>query len=273
MTIDGRALAAELLLSVRARAARLPQPPVVAAIAANETPATASYLAIKKKRAADAGCALLVRAFEDTVTTEALREAVREETADAVLVQLPLPAHVDARAVCDAIPKDKDADVLSAAARAAFTAGAADALLPPVVSAVEKILAHANVPVAGRRAVVVGKGFLVGAPVALWLAAQGASVHALDEHSPSFREELLAADIIVSGAGVPRLITEDMVREGVVLVDAGTADFGGTIAGDTDPLCAKKAAVYTPVPGGVGPLAVSCLFENAVFLAERKVSF
>lgn len=272
MNVDGRALAAQLLESVRARASHLPHPPVVAAIVANETPATASYLAIKKKRAADAGCVLVVRDFKSTVTTEALVEALRAETADAVLVQLPLPKEVDTRAVCDAIPKEKDADVLSSAARTDFANGDT-MLLPPVVSAVQKILAYANVPVAGRRAAVVGKGFLVGEPVALWLTEQGAEVRSLDEHSQSFQAELLAADIIVSGAGVPHLITEDLVREGVVLIDAGTSDLGGAIAGDIDPVCAKKASVYTPVPGGVGPLAVSCLFENAVFLAERKVSF
>lgn len=272
MIVDGRQLAKEVLESAHERAARLAAPPTVQVFVANETAATKSYLSIKKRRAAEAGCTLSVEHFPETVTTEELCAAVRAASADAVLVQLPLPSALDTERVCNAIPVEKDADVLSALSRSVFSAGAAGALLPPVVSAVEKILAQALVTVRGARVVVVGEGFLVGKPVAAWLRQEGALVRVATNKTNNLAEMLRSADIVVSGAGVPNLLTPDALKDGVVLIDAGTAESSGKIVGDARPDCAEKAAVFTPVPGGVGPLAVACLFENAVLLAERKAA-
>jgi methylenetetrahydrofolate dehydrogenase (NADP+) / methenyltetrahydrofolate cyclohydrolase len=139
------------------------------------------------------------------------------------------------------------------------------------VGAVQKILAYGNVVVAGKRAVVVGAGFLVGEPVAIWLAQQGAEVEVFTVESKP--EDLVAAlgtaDIVVSGAGSPHLIKQGMLKDGVVLIDAGTSESSGQIVGDADPACAAKCSLFTPVPGGIGPVAVACLFENTVTLAER----
>ena len=260
MSLDGRAMARELLEETRVRAARLPHAPRVVAIVSNETAATKSYLAIKGARAADAGCT-----FETRPIDAAWHDA------DAVIVQLPLAAGIDQKEICDRIPLSKDADVLSNAARAAFDEGQSGALLPPVVRAVEKILSAANVSAAGKRAVVVGAGFLVGAPVANWLRRQGATVTVLTSESQDL-SALGEAEIIVSGAGSPSFIKPEMIPQGVVLIDAGTSESGGAVVGDADPACAQKCAVFTPVPGGVGPLAVACLFENVIALAERTMN-
>ncbi len=269
MIVDGRQLAREVLERARERAVRLAAPPVVQAFVANETAATRSYLSIKKRRASEAGCALVVEHFPETVTTEELCVAVRAAYADAVLVQLPLPATLDTQRICNAISLGKDADVLSAPARDLFSKGEVGALLPPVVSAVEKILAHALVTVQGAAVVVVGEGFLVGKPVAEWFRQKGARVQVATRETNNLSEMLRSAEIVVSGAGVPNLITSDFLKDGVVLIDAGTAESSGKVVGDASPDCAEKAAVFTPVPGGMGPLAVACLFENAVLLAER----
>jgi len=272
MNVDGRRMAEEVLARTRERAAKLPHPPRVLVIAANETAATKSYLAIKKARAADAGCVLDELHFDaHTATTEELRTAVLIADADAVVVQLPLAERMDARIICDAIPLEKDADVLSTVARAKFEADAYDALIPPVASTVEKILAFGNVDPEGKKAVVIGAGSLVGKPCAAWLSHAGADVSHLtltEGHTDMLRE----ADIIVSGAGSPHFIKPEMLKQGAVLIDAGTSESDGALAGDAAPACADKCSIFTPVPSGVGPLAVACLFENAVMLAERATN-
>jgi methylenetetrahydrofolate dehydrogenase (NADP+)/methenyltetrahydrofolate cyclohydrolase len=269
MRIDGKAIAAEVLARAKARAAKLAHPPTVAAIVANETPATRSYLSIKGKRAEDAGTVLVLKRFPEGATTEELRAAASASKAEALIVQLPLSPGADARVVCDAIPVEKDADVLSAEARAAFMRGDVDALLPPVVGAVAEILARAHLDPEGKKAVVVGTGYLVGMPSAAWLAQNGARVMTVNQRSGDLTAALADADIIVTGAGSPGIVKPEMLRQGVVLIDAGTSESGGVTVGDADPACEAKCAVFTPVPGGVGPIAVAKLFENAVILAER----
>lgn len=259
MIIDGRALAQEVLVRAREHAGYLPHVPrVVAYVAQEPTPATRSYLNIKKRSAEAAGCV-----FEETSDRAALTNA------DAAIVQLPVGP--EDMAMLDMLPVEKDADVLSAVARAKFARGGADTLLPPVVGAIAEIFKKYAVDPEGKRAVVIGAGFLVGGPAATWLARQGAvvTVRTITDSTEEMSAALRAADIIVSGAGAPHLIKPEMLKEGVVFIDAGTSELGGRIAGDADPACAEVCSLFTPVPGGVGPLVVAKLFENAVTLTER----
>lgn len=277
MIIDGRALAKEILARAKARADKLARPPLVVALVAGETPATKSYLAIKTKRAADAGCVLEIQHIQSSPRsweTADMLIAMMESDADAIIVQLPLPEGVDARTVCDAIPLEKDADVLSSLARAQFEMMdiVSPSLLPPVVGAVREIFVQNNVDARGKRAVVIGDGWLVGNPCAKWLVQQGAEVTVLTSKSDNLTASLRDADIIVSGAGSPHLIKPETLKQDVVLIDAGTSESGGTLAGDADPACADVCSIFTPVPGGVGPLSVACLFDNVVILAEQKNS-
>lgn len=265
MIIDGRKLAAETLARAKARAEKLPHPPRVLALVANETPATKSYLAIKKARAAGAGCIFGAKSINKLLRPSEIVDMAKD--ADAIIVQLPLSEGMNQKEILDAIPVKKDADVLSRNTREKFERGDADALLPPVVGAVRTILEFGNVKIAGKKVVIIGAGFLVGAPVASWLAQQGAKVITITNKSGDLIAVLRAADIIVSGAGSPHLIKPEMLKQGVILIDAGTSESGDAIAGDADPACAEKCSIFTPVPGGVGPLAVACLFENVVTLA------
>lgn len=277
MIVDGRALAKEILAQVKARADALSRTPHVTVLVTSETPATKSYLSIKRRRAIDAGCVLDIVRLPEDASTAALRAAVlavaqraleNPVAESAIIVQLPLPVTVETKEVCDAIPLAKDADVLSSAARAAFI-DTKDALLPPVVGAIRKVFAFGKVEIAGKRVVVLGAGFLVGAPVAQWLRGQGAEVEVLTKESVNSVALLGTADIVISGAGSPHFITPDLLKEGVVLIDAGTSESGGIIVGDADPTCAQKCSLFTPVPGGIGPIAVATLFENVVTLAEK----
>jgi len=259
MIIDGREMAKEIRARAFARAEKLARPPLVVALVALDTPATRSYLAIKTKKAEEAGCIFETRPL-----------GADYDDADSVIVQLPVPVGMNQKEVCDAIPVPKDADVLSSAARTKFERGDADALLPPVVMAVREIFIQNGVETKRKKAVVIGSGFLVGAPAATWLKQQGAKVSIMTSKSGDLTTSLRDADIIISGAGSPHLIKPEMLKEGVVLIDAGTSESGGTIAGDADPACADKCSLFTPVPGGVGPVSVACLFENVVTLTERS---
>ena len=261
MIIDGQTLAREMLARTKVRAQMLARPPLVVALTASDTPATRSYLAVKTKRAADAGCIFETRALGASFSD-----------ADSVIVQLPVPAGVNQKEVCDSIPIEKDADVLSTAARKKFEKRETDALLPPVAAAIHEIFMHNEINPKDKKTVVIGDGWLVGKPAATWLRNQGAKVLVLTSESGGLAAALRVADIVVSGAGSPHFIKPEMLRQGVVLIDAGTSESNGTIAGDADPACVEKCSLFTPVPGGVGPLAVACLFSNAVTLAERENS-
>lgn len=267
MIVDGRKIAAAILADVRERVAG--RTPVVRAIVMQPTAATESYLRIKSAKAAEAGMRLELVCMSDTATTGDVCREVVKPGADALIVQLPLPEHIDEKRVLDAIPITLDADVLSTAAYGHFEKGEPGALLPPVAAAVAEILARASVLVRGARVAVVGQGRLVGLPVSVWLAHEGTHVETLTEDSfEEKRHFLKEADIVISGAGSPGLITPSMVREGAALIDAGTSESGGAIVGDFDPACAEVASVFTPVPGGLGPVAVACLFKNAATLLK-----
>jgi methylenetetrahydrofolate dehydrogenase (NADP+)/methenyltetrahydrofolate cyclohydrolase len=271
MIIDGRTIAQDILMRVKEQVALLPEVPTVHAIVIDPQPATKSYLRIKGQQAVDAGMTLTVEELPLSVTANDVITAILQSSAQAIILQLPLPPHIDTTLVLDAIPTEKDADVLSSNARALFIHNEKQALLPPVVFAVRRILYDANVVIEGKSAVVIGSGWLVGNPVAAWLRNQGAEVTNITRESGDF-SLLKTADIIVSGAGSPHLVTPNMITSGVVLIDAGTSDSNGSLMGDIDPACAELASVFTPVPGGVGPIAVACLFENVLLLANKHTT-
>jgi methylenetetrahydrofolate dehydrogenase (NADP+)/methenyltetrahydrofolate cyclohydrolase len=270
MIVNGKQIADEILAATKTDIASLGRVPVVRAVTVSPNAATESYLRIKAARAADAGMTLDVIRLPDTATTDDLVAAVRNEGADAVIVQLPLPASIDTSAALNAIPQEKDADVLSVAARDAYDARTSDAIFPPVAEAVKEICARTGFNPDGKRAVVIGLGWLVGAPVVRWLSFSGAEVTVLTREETDLSSRLILADIIVAGAGQAHLVKPDMIKRGVVLIDAGTSESDGSLAGDADPACAEKASVFTPVPGGVGPIAVACLFRNVARLLTKR---
>lgn len=267
MIVDGRAIASEILKDVRAKGTRSA---VVRAVVVMPSPATESYLAIKEARAEEAGMHLEVVRLPESATNTDVIEAIEKPGADAVIVQLPLPEHLDSKMILDKIPVGLDADVLSALAYSRFKADEDNALLPPVVASIAEVLERSKVFVAGKGVTVVGQGRLVGMPAAAWLVNQGAEVRIVtrEEGDLSSLEE---ADVIITGAGSPALIQPHHIQDGVVLIDAGTSESGGALVGDADPACAAKAAVFTPVPGGIGPVAVACLFRNVQLLMERAL--
>ncbi len=267
MIINGREIAATVLDKIRQDVSGLSPVPVVRAITVAPSPATRSYLRIKQKKAVEAGMILETIELQEDVGTDEVIHAVRMEGADAVIVQLPLPTSIDTHAVLQSIPLRQDADILSDLAKEEFERG--EGLLPPVVGAVKEILENTQVTIAGKKAYVLGKGQLVGVPVSKWLEENGAEVTILTKEDTDLTV-LKEADIIVSGVGQAGLIKKEYVKEGVVLIDAGTSESEGSIVGDMDPDCSSVASVFTPVPGGVGPVAVAYLFKNVLALLKGE---
>ncbi len=268
MLIDGRAIAKEIEARVReAVSGRSPQLSV-GIIAAGGNAATSSYLSIKKKFAERVGISVSLYDCGPTATTEEVIAAIKkaESAHDGVIVQMPLSKDADSNQARNTVSWKKDIDVLSDEAFQKFAENESPAM-PPVAGAVAEILRQNNIFVQDRRAVVVGKGRLVGTPAATWLMREGAQVTVVDASTQNAREMTLRADILVLGAGVPGLITPDMIQENAIVLDAGTSEAGGVIKGDADPRCAEKAFLFTPVPGGIGPITVAILFENLIKLS------
>lgn len=270
MIVDGRAIANEILEETRTRVRALSRTPVVRAITGDPSAVTLSYLRIKAAKATDAGMHLEVVTLPPNATYEDYEAALCAPGADAIIVQLPLPADIDRARLVNVVPRALDADVLSDASVRAFEQAEEGAVLPPVVAAIAEVLSRTNTEVKAKTVAIVGQGKLVGKPAAVWFTQQGAQVSVLTKDSED-RSVLSHADIVVLGVGSPALIQPSDIKDGVVLIDAGTSEQAGEMVGDADPACREKASVFTPVPGGVGPIAVACLFRNVVELLERSL--
>lgn len=244
MIVDGKKIADEIVAGLGSSLRGL----TLGIVVGEGNAATDSFVRVKERLAQKLG--VEVRRFGPEQIEEALR-------CDAVVVQLPMP---NADELLAQVPQNKDIDNYPQA---------------PVAAAVEEILRRSNVDPKNKKAVVVGEGRLVGRPVAEMLRAEGALVQVVTLEQGSLKS-LKEADIVVSGAGSPNLIKPEMLKQGVVLIDAGTSDLpagkagqSGKLAGDCDPACAEVASLFTPVPGGVGPIAVAMLFKNLFTLARR----
>jgi len=263
MLIDGKAIAAKIESEVAAKTARGPKVTMTAVTSAPDF-ATQKYLAMKQKRAAAAGVSLNVVELPANVSTEEVVACVREvaESSDGVVVQLPLPVQVDKERVLRSVPIDKDPD--------GFSYGYdKQSALPPVVGAIDEISKLHEVEWKNKRVVVLGQGSLVGKPAACYARRRGARVRVYEKYNLDVMS-LTTADIIVSGIGQPHFITPDMVQEGVIIFDAGTSEDGGVLVGDVHPDTAARATLFTPVPGGIGPITIAYLLKNVVTLASRE---
>jgi len=265
MLVDGRAIAGEILKDVRNDVRALSVPPRITIITCTPDLPTQKYLALKKRQANEVGMSVnVIELLPDSQTTDIVDTiTVATQQSDGIIVQLPLPTGIDTDAVLAAIPLSHDID--------AIHYDETDTVLPPVVGAVAAIADHYQVTWEGQVVTVIGAGRLVGAPAALWAAAQGATVTTItrETDSATATEALQSANIIISGAGVPGLITSDRIRDDVAVFDAGTSEAGGTLVGDVDPACQAKASLLTPVPGGIGPVTVACFLCNVIRLRKR----
>lgn len=266
MVFNGRTFAAKRL-SVLQEERKEFGPLSLGIVVASHDPVTSSYVRIKERNAAALDIRLVRYEVAPSASTDEVVALVYKASQESgVVVQLPLPPDLDTQRVLDAMPPEKDVDVISTRAAEAFVQGNSS-VMPPVASAINEIIDAYDLALEGKRAVVVGRGRLVGAPAARLLALRGAEVVVLDK-SDDLALYTNEADIIVLGAGSPHLLTSEMVKSGVVVFDAGTSESGGEIVGDANPEVLEKASFFTPVPGGIGPVAVVEIFNNLFTLSR-----
>ena len=267
MIIDGKQIAQELQNELRIIIAQKAVSLSLRVFILQKDPATEQFIRIKKRVGESLGVTVELEELPEETTTKELIERIQSASLinNGIIIQLPLPQEINTDAVLAALPWDKDVDVIGSDAQALVHSGKSH-VLPPVVAAMKEIVDRNEYAISGKKVVIVGEGRLVGKPAALWCTSQGATVTVLTEESGDLKEYTQAADVIVLGAGHAGLLKPDMIKEGVVILDAGTSETEGKVLGDVDPACAEKALLFTPVPGGIGPIAVTMIFKNLLTL-------
>lgn len=276
VVMDGKALAAEIKQSLRDRCAALSRPPRLAVVLVGDDPASAVYVRNKEQDCAQCGISCADHRLPAGTSQEELLELIdtlnRDETVDGILVQMPLPAHLDAGRVLRAIDPVKDVDAFHPENVGRLHLGQ-PRYLPCTPAGILALLKRYGIDPAGRHCVVVGRSNIVGKPMAALLLQADATVTVCHSRTPDLRAQCLQADILVSAAGRRGLITADMVKPGAVVIDvAMNRGPDGKLCGDADyTAVAERASFITPVPGGVGPMTRAMLLENTYRAAlDRK---
>ncbi|SIQ20373.1 bifunctional methylenetetrahydrofolate dehydrogenase/methenyltetrahydrofolate cyclohydrolase FolD [Pseudacidovorax sp. RU35E] len=278
--IDGNAVARTIRAEVAERTAALKArgiTPGLAVILVGEDPASQVYVGKKVEACQQAGMHSVLERYEPTMTEADLLERVRALNADpsihGILVQLPLPKHIDADKVIETIAAEKDVDGFHVASAGALMTG-----LPGFWSCTPygciKLLESTGVPIKGKHAVVIGRSNNVGKPMALMLLAKNATVTICHSATADLSHHVRQADIVVAAVGRRNTVTADMVKPGAIVIDVGmNRNEQGKLCGDVDFAAVKEVAGWiTPVPGGVGPMTVTMLLVNTVESAERAAA-
>jgi methylenetetrahydrofolate dehydrogenase (NADP+)/methenyltetrahydrofolate cyclohydrolase len=276
--LDGKSLAAQIRAGVKQKVAALAQRgirPGLAVILAGEDPASRVYVRNKVRACEDTGVASSLFEYPASVSAAELLARVellnRDRAVHGILVQLPLPRQVDAAQVLEAVSPAKDVDGFHQANLGALLAGRPH-IVPCTPAGVMRLLEHANIPIAGRRAVVIGRSSIVGKPLSLLLLQKDATVTICHSKSKGIERVAKEADILVAATGRAKLVGAAMVKPGACVVDVGVNRLAdGSLAGDVDFEAVKDVAGWiTPVPGGVGPMTIAMLLENCITAATRN---
>lgn len=274
MIISGKELAKEVKADVKERVAQLKEKygraPHLVVILVGEDPGSVSYVTGKSRDAEEVGFKSTTIKKPETITEEELLDLIAQLNADnevdGLLVQLPLPKHIDADKVIAAIDKNKDVDGFHPGNVASLWQKL-PCLLPCTPKGIIKLLDKAGVQIEGKKAVVIGRSNIVGLPVAKLLLDRNATVTIAHSRTNDLPKVASEADILVVAIGRPKFVTADMVGDGAAVIDVGVNrdPATGKLCGDVDYEAVKdKAAVITPVPGGVGPMTRACLMENTL---------
>ncbi len=284
--LDGKACAEAVESELKERIRSLKErgvEPHLAVIIVGDDPASHVYVNSKVRTCARLG----IRSTHIALGADTDEERVRQHIMDlnqqddvhGILVQSPLPKHMDEEALTDLIQPAKDVDGFHPVNLGRLVQGRTDGLLPCTPSGVMRMLNWANIDLCGKRAVVLGRSRIVGMPAALLLAAKGADATVTVAHSrtDNIAEICQEADIIIAAVGRPEMVKTTWVKDGAIVVDVGinrvadaTRERGWRLAGDVDPAVAEVASWLSPVPGGVGPMTIAMLMENTVMAAEKR---
>lgn len=272
--MDGKALAAKVKEEVAAQVADMERKPGLAVVLVGDNPASRVYVNGKKKDCAECGIYSEEYAIPEETTQQELLELVEtlnsREDIDGILVQLPLPRHLNEKEVLLAIRPDKDVDCFHPFNVGQLMIGE-QGFQPCTPAGVMRMLKEYGIDPAGKHCVIVGRTNIVGKPQAMLMLRENATVTVCHTKTPDLKAECLRADILVAAAGRVGLITGDMVKEGAVVVDvAMNRNEAGKLCGDVVfEEAAQRASYITPVPGGVGPMTRAMLMENTLYAAKQ----
>ena len=274
--VDGKAVAArvraEVTEGVEAYAAEAGRPPTLATVLVGDDPASQIYIANKHRAAEQVGIASTDHRLPAETTRDELVALLAGLAADpdvsGILLQLPLPDHLDPDEMVDLIPASKDVDGLTAVSAGRLVQGR-PGLRPCTPQGIIELLDAYDVALEGAEAVVVGRSLLVGRPVAGLLLQRHATVTMAHSRTRDLGAVCARADVLVAAVGVPRLVRGDWVKPGAAVIDVGINRLEDGLAGDVDfDAARKRAGVITPVPGGVGPMTIACLLRNTLRAAR-----
>jgi methylenetetrahydrofolate dehydrogenase (NADP+) / methenyltetrahydrofolate cyclohydrolase len=278
--IDGKAVAAAVRERVKVDVAAYTEEtgrvPGLATVLVGEDAASKVYVGMKRRNSEEAGMRSIHHEPDASIREEDLLDLVRElnedDEVDGILVQLPLPAHIDENAIVAAIDPRKDVDGLTPV-NAGLLAHGAPGLVPCTPAGVMELLAHEGVELEGAEAVVVGRSKLVGVPVARLLLLANATVTVCHSRTRDLDATCRRADILVAAVGVPRLLGREAIKPGAVVIDVGVNRLEEGLVGDVDyEAAAEVAAAITPVPGGVGPMTIAMLLSNTLQAARTRTT-
>jgi methylenetetrahydrofolate dehydrogenase (NADP+)/methenyltetrahydrofolate cyclohydrolase len=272
--IDGKTVARQIESEVAESIARLGFRPGLVAVRVGNDPASEIYVRNKARKARELGLEGTELVFPDTMSeAELLAEIARlnlDGEVDGILVQLPLPKHIDATKVIDAIEPMKDVDGFHPINAGLLHLGR-PALVPCTPSGVIRLIESTGETMEGKHAVVIGRSDIVGKPVAALLLQRNATVTICHSRTRDLAAVARQADILVAAIGKARFVTTDMIKPGAIVIDVGINRVNGKLAGDVDfDAVAAVAGWITPVPGGVGPMTIAMLMRNTVTAAERR---
>lgn len=261
--IDGRKLAEALRSKLEERVRKYARPPCLVIVCIGDDPRSARYISKKKEFGESIGATVLVRHVPDTVSARAvIITAAPDPSVDGIILQLPVPGGEDPRDLIACIPPDKDVDGLTAENQGRLASGS-PRIVPATARAVMHLLSAGDIALASVEALVIGRSALVGMPVCHLLLEAGATVTVAHSRTADLTQALARSDVVVSATGVAGLFGAHMCKDQAVVIDVGiSVREDGTLAGDMNAEDARRLRAYTPVPGGVGPVTVACLFEN-----------
>lgn len=274
--LDGKKTAESFMKKIAGEVAAINEDITLALIMVGKNPASQVYVRNKIKACDEAGIRVKDYFLDEKIPQKELLKIIAECNADpkihGILVQLPLPSHLNESEIINAIDPLKDVDGLTIVNQGKLMVGS-DAIAPATPKGVITLLQKYFIEIAGKNAVVVGRSSLVGKPAALLLLQKNATVTIAHSKTANLREVTRRADILVVAVGKPRFITADMVKKDAVVVDVGINKVEGKIVGDVDFAGVKEVASYiTPVPKGVGPMTIASLLENILLCYKKQIS-
>ena len=273
--IDGRSIAQAIRTGVKEEIATLSRRPALAVVMVGDNPASQVYVRNKIKACQEVGIISIEQVMPADTTQESLLAAIehlnQDSGVDGILVQLPLPAHINAKAVLEAIDPNKDVDGFHIFNTGKlFTTG--EGFKPCTPAGIIELLKAIDTPIAGRHAVILGRSNIVGKPMAMLLLQENATVTITHSQTQNLADLTRQADILVAAIGRAKFVTADMVKPGAVVIDVGmNRDENGKLCGDVDTAGVSEVASWiTPVPGGVGPMTIAMLMVNTLTSAKAR---